>query len=59
MNNKDNTTKNYGKSIRSKLLNVAKKEDVFHQTILTRYFQERLLYRISQTNLAMLSPQVR
>ena len=49
MNNKDNTTKNYGKSIRSKLLNVAKKEDVFHQTILTRYFQERLLYRISQT----------
>ena len=49
MNNKDNTTKNYGKSIRSKLLNVAKKEDVFHQTILTRYFQERPLYRISQT----------
>ncbi|MCR4964273.1 MAG: nucleotidyl transferase AbiEii/AbiGii toxin family protein [Bacteroidales bacterium] len=40
---------NYGKSIRSKLLNVAKKEDVFYQTILTRYFQERLLYRISQT----------
>ena len=45
---KDNIT-NYGKSIRSKLLNIAKKEDVFYQTILTRYFQERLLYRISQT----------
>ncbi len=41
--------KNYGKSIRSKLLNVAKKEDVFYQTVLTRYFQERLLYRMSQT----------
>jgi len=41
--------KNYGKSIRTKLLNVAKKEDVFYQTILTRYFQERLLYRMSQT----------
>ena len=40
--------KNYGKSIRTKLLNVARKENVFHQTILTRYFQERLLYRISQ-----------
>lgn len=41
--------KNYGKSIRSKLLNVAKKEGVFYQTVLTRYFQERLLYRMSQT----------
>ena len=29
---KENTIKNYGKSIRTKLLNVAKKEDVFHQT---------------------------
>ena len=47
MNNE--TIKNYGKSIRSKLLNISKKEDVFHQTILTRFFQERLLYRMSQT----------
>ena len=46
---KDNTIKNYGKSIRTKLLNVAKKENVFYQTILTRFFQERLLFRISQT----------
>ena len=45
---KDNIT-NYGKSIRSKLLNVAKKEDVFYQTVLTRYLQERLLYNMSQT----------
>ncbi|WP_419072768.1 nucleotidyl transferase AbiEii/AbiGii toxin family protein [Phocaeicola coprocola] len=37
------------KSIRTKLLNVAKKENIFYQTILTRYFQERLLYRMSQT----------
>jgi len=43
------TIKNYGKSIRSKLLNISKKEDVFHQTILTRFFQERLLYRMSRT----------
>ena len=41
---------NYGKSIRARLLNVAKQEEVFYQTILTRYFQERLLYRISQTH---------
>ena len=43
------TSKNYGKSIRSKLLNISKEENVFHQTILTRFFQERLLYRMSQT----------
>lgn len=43
------TAKNYGKSIRSKLLNIAKEENIFYQTVLTRYFQERLLYRISQT----------
>ena len=47
MNN--DTIKNYGKSIRSKLLNISKEKNVFHQTILTRYFQERLLYRMSQT----------
>lgn len=40
----------YHKSIRAKLLNVAKQKDVFYQTILTRYFQERLLYRIPQTH---------
>lgn len=34
---KDNIT-NYGKSIRTKLLNVAQKEEVFYQTVLTRYF---------------------
>lgn len=42
--------KNYGKSIRARLLNIARQENIFFQTILTRYFQERLLYRISQTH---------
>lgn len=42
--------KNYGKSIRARLLNVARQENIFFQTILTRYFQERLLYRMSQTH---------
>lgn len=42
--------KNYGKSIRSRLLNIAKSEDIYYQTVLTRYFQERLIYRISQTS---------
>ena len=28
--------KNYGKSIRARLLNVAKQEEVFYQTILTK-----------------------
>lgn len=44
------TIKNHGKSIRSRLLNIAKSKGVFYQTILTRYFQERLLYRMSQTS---------
>ncbi len=42
--------KNYGKSIRSKLLNIAKDENIYYQTVLTRYFQERLIYRMSQTS---------
>lgn len=41
--------KNTGKSIRGRLLNIARREEIFYQTVLTRYFQERLLYRISQT----------
>ena len=34
---------NYGKSVRSKLLNIAKSEGIYYQTVLTRYFQERLI----------------
>ena len=30
--------KNYGKSIRSKLLNISKNENIYYQTVLTRYF---------------------
>lgn len=45
----NDTVKNYSKSIRGKLLNIAKEENIFYQTVLTRFFQERLLYRISQT----------
>lgn len=41
--------KNYGKSVRDRLLNVSKNSYIPYQTLLTRYFQERLLYRISQT----------
>jgi hypothetical protein len=35
------------KSVRYKLLYIAKKENKSFQLILIRYFQERLLYRIS------------
>ena len=43
--------KNYGKSIRARLLNVAKQEEVFYQTILTRYFQELTEQREEKPNL--------
>lgn len=42
--------KNYGKSIRDRLLNIAKSENIYYQTVLTRFFQERLIYRMSQTS---------
>lgn len=35
------------KSIRAKLLNVSKQSDIDFQSVVTRYFHERLLYRIS------------
>lgn len=41
--------KNYGKINSYKALECSQKENIFYQTILTRYFQERLLYRMSQT----------
>lgn len=41
--------KNHGRSVKTKLLGVSKTEGTFYQTVLTRYFQERLLYRLSQT----------
>lgn len=41
--------KDYGKSVRTKLLNISKAEKLGYQLILTRYIQERLLYRLSQS----------
>lgn len=35
--------KDYGKSVRAKLLNISKAETLGYQLILTRYIQERLL----------------
>lgn len=42
-------TKDYGKSVRAKLLNLSRAEKVSYQLLLTRYIQERLLYRLSQS----------
>lgn len=40
---------NFGKSIRNKLLYIAQKEKQEYMKVLGRYFHERLLYRISQS----------
>lgn len=42
--------KKSAKSIRAKLLNVSKKENLSFQLIVIRYFQERLLYRLSHSS---------
>lgn len=42
--------KNYGRSVRDRLLTISKEEGIPYQTILTRYIQERLLYRVSQSD---------
>lgn len=41
--------KNYGKSVRTRLLAVSKESGIPYMTILVRYLQERLLYRVSQS----------
>lgn len=41
---------NNAKSIRAKLLNISKKENLSFQIIVIRYFHERLLYRLSQSD---------
>lgn len=41
--------KDIGKSIRARLLNISKAENQPYQLLLTRYIQERLLYRLSQS----------
>ena len=41
--------KDYGKSVRTRLLTVSKESGIPYMTILVRYLQERLLYRVSQS----------
>ena len=41
--------RNYGKSVRDRLLNLSKEEGMPFMTVLVRYLQERLLYRVSQS----------
>lgn len=40
-------TKDMSKSIRAKLLNIAKREEINYQQLIIRYLYERLLYRLS------------
>ncbi len=42
-------TPNYGQSVKVRLLNLAKQENIRYQQLITRYFQERLLFRLSQS----------
>lgn len=39
--------KDYGHSVRTRLLNVAQSRNLRYQLLLTRYLQERLIYRVS------------
>lgn len=41
--------KDYGKSVKAKLLNLSKAEGLLYQPLLIRYVQERLLYRLAQS----------
>lgn len=41
--------KDYGKSVKAKLLNLSKAEGIPYQPLLIRYVQERLLYRLAQS----------
>ena len=45
-------TKHYGKSIHDRLLNISRKEQLSFQMILSRYIQERFLYRVSVSEYA-------
>jgi predicted nucleotidyltransferase component of viral defense system len=40
-------TSNYAYSVKTKLLNLSKQEHIPYQQLVTRYFQERLLFRLS------------
>lgn len=45
-----NCTFNYGQLVKVRLLNLAKQENIRYQQLITRYFQERLLFRLSQSS---------
>ena len=42
--------KDYGQSVRNRLLTISRQSGIPYMTILIRYIQERLLYRLSQSN---------
>lgn len=44
---KTKSIKNYGRSVKERLLNISRDEHYSSQLLLSRYFQERLLYRLS------------
>ena len=41
--------KNYGRSVKARLLTLSKESGIPYMTILVRYIQERLLYRVAQS----------
>lgn len=41
--------KNYGRSVKTRLLTLSKESGIPYMTILVRYFQERLLYRVAHS----------
>lgn len=42
--------KDIAKSVRAKLLNIARQDNLIFQTVITRYLYERLLYRLSMSD---------
>lgn len=45
----NNHTSNYSQSVKVRLLNLSRQENIGYQQLVTRYFQERLLFRLSQS----------
>lgn len=43
------TIKNYGRSVKERLLNISRAEKYSSQLLISRYFQERLLGNICQS----------
>ena len=49
---------NYGKSVKERLLNISRDEQYSSQLLLSRYFQERLLYRSSVSEYWVFATQI-